>query len=81
MHSDDVSKSVDDWEILKLVGEDDHRGVGTLLEEGWVNNLKGADELVLMALVWESGINNDSVEVDWVTGGEGSLGELNVLVL
>ena len=79
--SDDISESVDDWEVLELVGIDDNGGIGTLLEESWVNNLKRADESVLVDLVWESSVNNDTIEVLWLRGGEGSLSELNVLVL
>jgi hypothetical protein len=81
MDSDDVSESVDDWEVLELVGIDDNGGILSLLMEGWVNNLEGADESVGVALVWESGINDDSVEVAWLGGGEGGLGEFNVFVL
>ena len=81
MDSDDVSKSVDDWEVLELVGIDDNRGIGILLVKGWVNNLEGADESLRVDFVWESGINNNSIEVAWGTGGEGSFVELNVLVL
>jgi hypothetical protein len=81
MDSDDVSKSVDDWEVLELVGIDDDTGVCTLLEEGWVDNLEGADESVTVDLVWEGSVDNDSVEVTWLAGGEGGLAEFNVLVL
>ena len=79
--SDNVTKSVDNWEVLELVGIDDNTGVGTLLEESWVDDLKGADESVSVDLVWEGGVNNDSVEVAWLGRGKGGLGELNVLVL
>ena len=81
MDSDDVSESVDDWEVLEFVCVDDNTGIRTLLEEGWVDNLEGADESILVDLVWESGVDYDSVEVAWLTGGEGGLGEFNVLVL
>lgn len=79
--SDDISESVDDWEVLELAGIDDNVGVGSFLVKGWVNNLEGADESLRVDLVWESSINNDTIEVAWVTGGEGSLGEFDVLVL
>jgi hypothetical protein len=79
--SNDVSESVDDWEVLEFVGIDDNRGILSLLVEGWVNNLEGADESVSVAFVWEGGINDDSVEVAWLGAGEGCLVELNILVL
>ena len=79
--SDDISKSVDDWEILELVGIDDNISEGSGLVESWVNNLEGADESLRIDLVWESGINNDTIEVAWLTGDNRSLVELNVLVL
>jgi len=79
--SNDVSKSVDDGEVLELVGIDNNTGVLSLLVEGWVNNLEGADESLAVDLIWESGVNHDSVEVAWLGGGEGGLGKLNVLVL
>ena len=79
--SDDVTNSVDDWEVLELVGIDDDRGVGSLVVESWVDNLEGADELVGLNLVWEGGINDDTIEVAVSAGGQRSLGELNVLVL
>ena len=44
--SDNVSESVDDWEVLKSVGPDDNVGEGTFLVKGWVNNLEGANESV-----------------------------------
>lgn len=79
--SDDVTNSVDDWEVLELVGIDDDRGVGSLVVESWVDNLEGADELVGLNLVWEGGINDDTIEVAVSAGGQRSLGQLNVLVL
>jgi hypothetical protein len=81
MDSDDVSKSVDDWEVLELVGIDDNVGIGTLGVEGWVNNLEGADESLGVDFVWECCVNNDTIEVAWFTGGKGSFAEFNVLVL
>ena len=33
--SDDVTNSVDDWEVLELVGIDDDRGVGSLVVKSW----------------------------------------------
>ena len=81
MDSDDVSKSVDDWEVLELVGIDHNGGIGILLVEGWVNNLEGANESVTVDFVWESGVNNHTIEVAWLAGGEGSFAQFDVLVL
>jgi len=79
--SDDVSESVDDWEVLEFVGIDDNGSIGSFLVKCWVNNFKGADESIRVDFVCKSGINNDSIEVAWFTGSEGGFGELNVLVL
>jgi len=79
--SDDVSKSVDDREVLELVGIDHDGGVGTLVVEGGVNDLEGADESVSVDFVGESGINDDTIEVAGLGRGEGSLVKLDVLVL
>ena len=79
--SDGVSDSVHDRQVLELVGVDHDGCVGALGVEGGVNDLEGADESVSVGLVGESGIDNDTVEVAGLTGGEGSLGELDVLVL
>lgn len=79
--SDDVSESVHDWEVLELASVDDDVSVGTLLVEGWVNNLKGADESLRVDFVGESGVNNHTIEVAWLAGSEGSLAEFDVLVL
>ena len=81
MDSDNVSESVDDWEVLEFVGIDDNGSIGSFLVKCWVNNFKGADESIRVDFVCKSGINNDSIEVAWFTGSEGGFGELNVLVL
>jgi hypothetical protein len=79
--SDDITNSVNDWEVLEFVGIDDNVGVGSRFVESWVNNLEGADESLGVDFIWESGVNNNTIEVAWVTGGEGSLDELDVVVL
>ena len=79
--SDNISESVDDWEVLELTSVDDDVSIGTLGVESWVNNLEGADESLRIHFVWECCINNDTIEVAWLTGGKGSFAELNVLVL
>jgi len=45
--SDNVTESVDEWEVLELGGINDKLGVLESLglgELGWVDNLHGADE-------------------------------------
>jgi hypothetical protein len=85
--SDDITDSVDEWEIFELVGIDDNLGpvVFLLWVESWVNNFHGADEGWLSGLQdlleWERGIDDDGVEVALLGGGEGGLSELNVVVL
>ena len=79
--SDDISKSVDDWEVLESVGIDDNGSVGTLLVESWVDNLEGADESVGVDLVWECGIDDDTIEVARLSLEMRGFAELNILVL
>ena len=80
--SNDITESVDDWDILESLGVDDDLSVVllTLGVEVWVDDLEGADKSVWLDLVWESGINDDTIEVAWLGGSEGGLGELNVVV-
>ena len=49
--------------------------------DGWVHNLQGAHISLLVDFIWESGINDDSIEVLGVSTGQGSLGEFGVVVL
>lgn len=81
--SNNISNSVNDWEILESVGIDDSLSPSLLVlwVQGWINNLEGADESVAVNLVWESGIDDDSIEVDIDGSGEGSLVKLDILVL
>ena len=51
--SDDVTNSVDDWEMFEGIRSEDDVSVLSLGVEGWVNNLKGADEHTVLNLVWE----------------------------
>ena len=83
MDSDDVTNSVDDWKVLESGGIDDDLSpvLFVLWVEGWVNNFDGADESVAVDFVWESSVSDHTVEVHWVSRGEGSFVELNVLVL
>ena len=87
MDADDVANAVGDWEILELLGKDDDGGVVvvaglvTLLVEGGVDDFEGANILLLVDFVVESGIDNNTVDVVEVGGGEGHLGKFSVLVL
>jgi len=54
--TDQISKSVDNWEVLKAVSVDDDGSVLVTLGggiKGWVNNFEGADVLFLVHFVWE----------------------------
>ena len=75
VNSDDITESEDEWEILELGGVDHQLGVLPSLglgELGWINDFEGADEHLVGdagglgldgLLVWERGIDDDSVEV------------------
>lgn len=67
VNSDDISESMNDWEIFKFTGIDDNVSELVLSVKGWVNNLERADESLRVDFVWESGINNDTIEVAWLT--------------
>lgn len=87
--ADDVSELGDDGEILESLGVQDDGGevravTGSLLVldiERGVYDLEGADVSVLVGLVGEGGIDDDTVDVLGLAGGEGSLVKLRVLVL
>jgi len=85
--SDDITNSMDEWEILELVGIDNNLSpvIFLLWVESWVNNFHGADEGWLSGfqdlLEWERGIDDDGVEVALLGAGKGGLGELDVVVL
>ena len=81
MDSNDISESVDDWEILESGGIDDNRGISSLLVKSWINNLERADESVRVDFVWECGINDDTIEVAWFTLESRGLAQFNILVL
>ena len=69
MDSNDISNSVDDWEVLESGGIDDNLGpvLFVLWVEGWINDFNGADESFAVDFVWESGISDNTIEVDWVS--------------
>jgi len=89
VNSNNVSDSVDDWEIFEFVGVDDNGGVvrgvssslGRFDVNGWVDNLQGADVSLLVNLVWEGGVNDYTIEVLWLSTGDGSLGEFSIFVM
>jgi hypothetical protein len=81
MDSDDISNSVDDWEVLELVTDNNDLSVFVFGVDSWVNNLKDAAESVVLNLIWESGIDDDTVEVAWLGGGKWHLIESEVVVL
>ena len=87
--ADDVTEAGDDGEVLESLGVEDEggevRGVaGSLLAldvERGINDLQGADVSVLVGLVGEGSIDDDTIDVLGISRGEGGLVELNVLVL
>ena len=93
MNSDDITESVDEWEVLKLGGIDDKLGVlpSFLLGElRWINNFHGADEHLVRdssglrfdgLFVWERCINDDTIEVAELNGAAADLGEFSVVIL
>ena len=83
MDSDDVSNSVDDGEVLKSSGINDNLGPVLLVLwiQSWVDHLNRADESVAIDFVWERGIRDDTIEVHWISRGERSLVEFNILIL
>ena len=86
--SNDITNSVDEWEILEGVSVDNNLSVvGVFLGsiESWVDNLEYTDESGLSGFedlfVWERGVNDNTVEVAKFEFGGGGLGELDVIVL
>ena len=76
MESDNVSKSENDGKVFKSLGVDDDRGVAAALGssiKARVDNFERADVEFLVDLVREGGINDDTIDVLWVSCGEGSL--------
>jgi len=85
--SDDVSDSVNNREVLESLGVDNNSGevvvasLGTSSVEGRVNNLEGADVGTLVGFVWESCIDNNTVNMVSISGGKANLVEVSVRVL
>ena len=67
VNSDDISESMNNWEIFEFAGINDNVSELVLGVKGWVNNLERADESLRVDFVWEGGINNDTIEVAWLT--------------
>lgn len=88
VNSNNITNSMDEWEILKSVSINNNLSVVRVLLgsiKSWVNNLEDTDESGLSGFedlfVWEGGVNDNTVEVAEFEFGGGSLGELNVIVL
>lgn len=69
MDSNDITNSVDDWEVLESGGIDDNLSpvLFVLWVEGWINDLDGANESLAVDFVWEGSISDNTIEVDWVS--------------
>jgi len=83
--SDDISESLDDWEVLEFVGVHDNLGELSLGIVGWVNNFKGALEQFFGVvfgneLMWETGINDNTIKVDFLVRGELNFTDFSVVV-
>jgi hypothetical protein len=79
--TDDISNSVNDWEVFESGGIDDNAGVVSGFAssvEGVVNNLERTHESVLVYFIGESGINDDTINVVLSTGGQGDVAELSI---
>ena len=89
MDTDDISKAGDDGQVFESLGVEDEGSVvagvaGSLLRldvEARINNLEGADVSLVVGLVGEGGIDDDTIDVLGLRGGHRSLAELNVFVL
>lgn len=83
VNADDVSESVDDGEVFESGGENDEVGPVVFLAgavERSIDNLEGADESVLGDLVREGSVNDDTIDVGSVGGGDGDVVEERVVV-
>lgn len=84
--SDNISKSLNDWEILEFVSVHNELSEFSLGIVRWVNNLKNAHEQFLVSLgldelIWESSINDNTVEVDFIGGGEFNFADFSIVIL
>ena len=81
--TDDVSESVDDGKVFESGGENDEVSPVVFLAgavERSIDNLEGADESVLGDLVREGSVNDDTIDVGSVGGGDGDVVEERVVV-
>ena len=84
MEADHVTEAEDDGEVLEAVGVHDDGGVVAALGAGVdarVNDLERAAVELLVDLVGEGGVNDNTVAVVELRGGEAGLAELDVVVL
>ena len=84
MQADDVTSTEDDRKVLKSLGIHDNTGVVGTLRGGvqaWVDDLERADVKVLVDLVGEVGIDDDTVDVLGVARAERGLAQFDVVVL
>jgi hypothetical protein len=65
VNSDNISYSLDDWQIFKGLCKEynvDVAKFSSLAYTAWVSNFTG-NNVSLLSLIWERGINNNSIEV------------------
>jgi len=65
VYSDNISYSLDDWQIFKGLCEEDNVDVvefSSLADTAWVNNF-ASNYVSLLSLVWERSINDNSIEM------------------
>ena len=71
MDTDDISKAGDDGQVFESLGVENESGIvagvsGSLLRldvEAGINDLERADVSLVVGLVWEGGIDDDSIDV------------------
>ena len=71
MDPDDISNSVNDWEIFKSLGVEDERSIiitgisrfGCLEVERRIPDLKCADVSILVSFIGEGGVDDCCIEV------------------
>jgi len=87
VESDDITDSVNNGEVLESLGVDDNGGVvvigglGTRGVERRIDDLEGANVGILVGFVWESGVNNNTINMVSVGGGKADLVQVGVSVL
>lgn len=65
VHSDNITNSLDDWQVFEGLSEKHDIYVvelSTLGHTAWVDDFAG-DYVPLLGLVWERSVNYDSIEV------------------